>query len=38
MNYEGDFGRVEYDEEAEIFHGEFSGIRDVVSFQQNIAG
>lgn len=33
MQYKGYTGRVEYDDEAEIFHGEVIGLRDVITFQ-----
>lgn len=33
MNYKGYSGTVRYDDEAEIFHGEVLGLRDVVTFQ-----
>lgn len=33
MKYKGYVGRVEYDAEANILHGEVVGIRDVVTFQ-----
>ena len=33
MEYKGYTGKVEYIEDAEIFHGEIGGIRDVVTFQ-----
>ena len=33
MNYKGYTGTVSYDDEAEIFHGEVAGLRDVVTFQ-----
>ena len=33
MKYKGYSGRVEYDEEARIFHGELLDTRDVVTFQ-----
>jgi predicted HicB family RNase H-like nuclease len=33
MKYKGYVGKVDYDGEAEIFHGEVVGIRDVVTFQ-----
>lgn len=33
MQYKGYAGRVEFDEDSEIFHGEVIGIRDVVTFQ-----
>ena len=33
MEYKGYVGRVEFDDEAGIFHGEVVNIRDVVTFQ-----
>lgn len=33
MEYKGYVGRIEFDDEADIFHGEVIGIRDVVTFQ-----
>lgn len=33
MNYKGYSGSVRFDGEAEIFHGEVIGLRDVVTFQ-----
>ena len=33
MEYKGYAARVEFDDEAEIFHGEVIGIKDVVTFQ-----
>lgn len=33
MTYKGYTGNVTYDDEAEIFHGEVVGLRDVVTFQ-----
>lgn len=33
MQYKGYVGKVEFDDEAMIFHGEIIGIRDVVTFQ-----
>ena len=33
MKYKGYSGTVSFDEEAEIFHGEVEGLRDVVTFQ-----
>ena len=33
MQYKGYSGRVEYDDEAEIFHGEVINTRDVITFQ-----
>ncbi|MBI5606418.1 MAG: type II toxin-antitoxin system HicB family antitoxin [Deltaproteobacteria bacterium] len=33
MEYKGYMGHVEFDEEAEIFHGEVINTRDVITFQ-----
>lgn len=33
MNYKGYQADVEYDEDAEIFHGEVADLRDVITFQ-----
>jgi predicted HicB family RNase H-like nuclease len=33
MEYKGYVGRVEYDDEAEIFHGEVINTHDVITFQ-----
>ncbi|MFK7692073.1 type II toxin-antitoxin system HicB family antitoxin [Paenibacillus sp. HJGM_3] len=33
MEYKGYIGRVEYDDEAEILHGEVINIKDVITFQ-----
>ena len=33
MEYKGYLGRVEFDEDAEIFHGEVINTRDVITFQ-----
>lgn len=33
MTYKGYVGRVEYDDEAGIFHGEVINLRDVITFQ-----
>jgi len=33
MMYKGYVGKVEFDAEAHLFHGEVGGIRDVVTFQ-----
>ena len=33
INYKGYSGTVRFDDEAEIFHGEVLGLRDVVAFQ-----
>lgn len=33
LSYKGYIGRVEFDDAADIFHGEIIGIRDVVTFQ-----
>jgi predicted HicB family RNase H-like nuclease len=37
MEYKGYTARVEFDDEAEIFHGEVIGIKDVVTFQGKTA-
>ena len=33
MQYKGYSGKVEYDDDAEVFHGEDIGLRDVITFQ-----
>ena len=33
LEYKGYVGKVEYDHEAEIFHGEVLDTRDVITFQ-----
>lgn len=33
MQYKGYVGRVEFDDKAEIFHGEVANTRDVITFQ-----
>lgn len=33
MQYKGYLGRVEFDDEAELFHGEVINTRDVITFQ-----
>ncbi|MEI7460518.1 MAG: type II toxin-antitoxin system HicB family antitoxin [Pirellula sp.] len=33
MEYKGYIGKVEFDDEAEIFHGEIINVRDVITFQ-----
>ncbi len=33
MQYKGYTGRVEFDDKADIFHGEVIGLRDVITFQ-----
>ena len=33
MEYKGYLGKVEFDDEAEIFHGEVINLRDVITFQ-----
>jgi len=33
MRYKGYYGKVEYDPQANILHGEVVGIRDVITFQ-----
>ena len=37
MEYKGYAAKVEFDDEAEIFHGEVLGIKDVVTFQGKTA-
>jgi predicted HicB family RNase H-like nuclease len=38
MEYKGYIGKVEFDDEAEIFHGEVVNTRDVITFQgQSVA-
>ena len=37
MTYKGYSGTVRFDDEAEIFHGEVIGLRDVVTFQGRTA-
>ena len=37
MEYKGYTAKVEFDDEADIFHGEVIGIKDVVTFQGNTA-
>ncbi|HVT90298.1 MAG TPA: type II toxin-antitoxin system HicB family antitoxin [Tepidisphaeraceae bacterium] len=37
MHYKGYLGRVEYDADAKILHGEVSGLRDVITFQSDSA-
>lgn len=37
MEYKGYAAKVEFDDEAEIFHGEVIGIKDVVTFQGKTA-
>ncbi len=38
MEYKGYIGRVEFDEQADIFHGEIINLRDVVTFQGETVG
>lgn len=39
MEYKGYFGKVEFDDEAKILHGQVIGLRDIITFQaQDIAG
>ncbi|MGO8750558.1 MAG: type II toxin-antitoxin system HicB family antitoxin [Thermoguttaceae bacterium] len=38
MEYKGYIGKVEFDDEAEIFHGEVINTRDVITFQGQSAG
>lgn len=33
MEYKGYIGKVEFDDEADIFHGEVVNLRDVITFQ-----
>ncbi|MBY0352997.1 type II toxin-antitoxin system HicB family antitoxin [Candidatus Babeliales bacterium] len=33
MHYKGYYGHVTFDNEAEIFHGEVIGLKDVITFQ-----
>lgn len=33
MEYKGYVGKVEFDDEAEVFHGEVLDTRDVITFQ-----
>jgi len=33
MEYKGYFSKVEFDDEADIFHGEVINVRDVITFQ-----
>jgi predicted HicB family RNase H-like nuclease len=33
MEYKGYIARVEYDDEAELFHGQVMNLRDVITFQ-----
>ena len=33
MTYNGYQAAIEYDDEAELFHGEVAGLRDVITFQ-----
>jgi len=33
MKYKTYIGRVEYDDEAKIFHGEVVGLKDIITFQ-----
>lgn len=37
LKYKGYTGKVEYDAEAEIFHGEVLGLKDVITFQSDNA-
>ena len=38
MQYKGYMGRVEFDDKADIFHGEVIGLRDVITFQGKTVG
>jgi predicted HicB family RNase H-like nuclease len=33
MKYKGYLGRVEYDDEAKLFHGQVIGLKDIITFQ-----
>ncbi|MBS1987330.1 type II toxin-antitoxin system HicB family antitoxin [Candidatus Dependentiae bacterium] len=33
MKYKGYMGQVSYDDEAQIFHGEVIGLKDIITFQ-----
>ncbi len=33
IKYKGYLGKIEYDDEAKIFHGEVIGLKDVITFQ-----
>lgn len=33
LRYKGYTGRVEFDDDAEVFHGEVCGLRDVITFE-----
>lgn len=35
MNYKGYIGKVEFDDEAGIFHGDVINTRDVITFQSD---
>jgi predicted HicB family RNase H-like nuclease len=37
LKYKGYIGKIEYDDEAEIFHGEVIGLNDVITFQSDNA-
>ena len=37
LKYKGYIGHVEYDDEAEIFHGEVINLKDVITFQNDDA-
>jgi predicted HicB family RNase H-like nuclease len=37
MEYKGYLGKVEYDDEAGIFHGEVVNLRDVITFTVRVA-
>lgn len=38
MEYKGYIGKVEFDDEANLFHGEVINLRDVVTFQGETVG
>ena len=33
MKYKGYFGKITYNDEAKIFHGEVIGLKDIITFQ-----
>jgi predicted HicB family RNase H-like nuclease len=37
MHYKGYIGKVEYDPDAKLLHGEVAGLRDVITFQADSA-
>jgi predicted HicB family RNase H-like nuclease len=38
MEYKGYFAKVEFDDEADIFHGEIINLRDVITFEGETVG